>query len=62
MNKLYFDGELDFKTKAGLKEGMSKEKSNAENGTQEKVQYIYLLMFLYKLQYRVETKNTVHFL
>ena len=42
MNKLYFDGELDFKTKAGLKEGMSKEKSNAENGTQEKVHIKYL--------------------
>ena len=56
MNKLYFDGELDFKTKAGLKEGMSKEKSNAENGTQEKVHIKYLLLvFLYILQYRVET-------
>ena len=35
VNKLYFDGELDFKTKAGLKEGMSKGKSNMADGTVE---------------------------
>ena len=35
VNKLYFDGELDFKTKAGLKEGMSKGKSNMADGTEE---------------------------
>ena len=42
MNKLYFDGELDLKTKAGLKEGMSKNKSNTTDGPEEKVFNIYV--------------------